>query len=97
MRVPSKWLLPKNLVFFSVIGTIVAMIFMAASFLFPHPLMLVLAMSVGQLIAILSLALFLLAVGLDLQGSGAYYLEEEPAAETPPETPEPPAQGSPSA
>ena len=50
----------KKMVLLSVIGTIVAMIFMAASILFPHPLLLVLAMSIGQGIAIFALVLYLL-------------------------------------
>jgi len=76
-----KHLLAKRLVLFSVIGTMVAMGFMAVSILFPSPLLLVAAMSVGQGIAILALALFLLAVALDLQSSGEVYLNlpEEPA------------------
>jgi hypothetical protein len=81
----------KKMVLFSVIGTIVAMIFMASSIVFPHPLLLVLAMSIGQGIAIFALVLYLLAVALDLQSSGEMYIpvEESPAVEAPP-----PAQGS---
>ena len=81
----------KKMVLFSVIGTIVAMIFMASSILFPHPLLLVLAMSIGQGIAIFALALYLLAVALDLQSSGGVYIpaEESPAIEEPP-----PAEGT---
>jgi len=79
----------KRMVFFSVIGTLVAMAFMAVSILFPTPLLLVAAMSIGQGVAILALALFLLAVALDLQSAGETYLnlpdETEPApAEEPP-------------
>jgi len=87
-----KHLMAKKMVLFSVIGTIVAMIFMASSIIFPHPLMLVLAMSIGQGIAILALVLYLLAVALDLQSSGGSYvpLEEPPSIEEPP----PPAEGS---
>ena len=92
----------KKMVFFSVIGTIVAMIFMASSIVFPHPLLLVLAMSIGQGIAIFALVLYLLAVALDLQASGEMYipaevppaLEESPPAEAPPPTP---GSGSPQA
>ena len=71
----------RKMVLFSVIGTIVAMIFMAASIIFPQPLLLVLAMSIGQGIAIFALVLYLLAVALDLQSSGAMYIpaEENPA------------------
>ena len=81
----------KNLVLLSVIMTIVAMIFMASSLLYPHPLLLVLAMSVGQGIAIFALVLFLLAVALDLQSAGGELsLPEEPPAE-PPAAPSPDA------
>ncbi len=76
----------KKLVLLSVIGTIVAMIFMASSIIFPQPLLLVLAMSIGQGIAIFALVLYLLAVALDLQSSGGVYIagEETPAIEEPP-------------
>jgi hypothetical protein len=74
----------KKLVLLSVIMTIVAMIFMASSLIWPHPLLLVLAMSIGQGIAIFALVLFLLAVALDLQsGAGELNLPEEPPAEPP--------------
>jgi hypothetical protein len=87
----------KKMVFFSVIGTMVAMAFMASSIIFPQPLLLVLAMSIGQGIAIFALALYLLAVALDLQSSGGVYIpaEEPPAMEEPPAIDEPPpAAGS---
>ena len=84
----------KKMVLLSVIGTIVAMIFMASSILFPHPLLLVLAMSIGQGIAIFALVLYLLAVALDLQSSGELYIPaEEPAV---PEEPPSAGSGSPS-
>jgi hypothetical protein len=85
-----KSLLAKRLVLFSVLGTIVAMIFMASSIIWPHPLLLVLAMSIGQGIAIFALVLYLLAVALDLQASGEMYIpvEENPAAPEPPAAPE---------
>ena len=81
----------RKMVFFSVIGTVVAMAFMASSIIFPQPLLLVLAMSIGQGIAIFALVLYLLAVALDLQSSGGVYIpvEESPAIEEPP-----PASGS---
>lgn len=82
--------LSKRLVLLSVIGTIVAMIFMAVSIVFPSPLLLVAAMSIGQGIAILSLALFLLAVALDLQASG-----ESTYLNLPEEPPEAPAEEAP--
>ena len=76
----------KKLVLLSVIGTIVAMVFMASSLVYPHPLLLVLAMSIGQGIALFALVLFLLAVALDLQASGGVYIpaEESTAYEEPP-------------
>ncbi len=83
--------LAKRLVLLSVIGTMVAMLFMASSIIWPHPLLLVLAMSIGQGIALFALVLYLLAVALDLQASGEMYIppEENPA------TPEPPgAEGN---
>jgi hypothetical protein len=71
----------KRMVFYAVIGTMVAMVFMGSTIVFPHPLLLVMAMSVGQGIAIFSLALYLLAVALDLQSQGGAYIPyEEPAA-----------------
>jgi hypothetical protein len=83
-----KHQMAKKMVFFSVIGTLVAMAFMASSILFPHPLLLVLAMSIGQGIAIFALALFLLAVALDLQSSGGSFIPaDEPAPEVGPEAP----------
>lgn len=78
--------LVKRLVLGAVIGTSVSMLLMVAGVLFPTPLLLVLVMSVGQALGILSLALFLLAVTLDIQGAvaGEYqYLPgdgEEPGA-----------------
>jgi len=87
----------KKMVLFSVLGTIVAMIFMASSIVYPHPLLLVLAMSIGQGIAIFALVLYLLAVALDLQASGEMYIpaEESPALEAaPPAEAPPPVQGS---
>jgi hypothetical protein len=81
-----KHQMAKQMVLFSVIGTMVAMAFMASSIIFPHPLLLVLAMSIGQGIAIFALALFLLAVALDLQSSGVSYIPiDEPVPETGPE------------
>ena len=85
----------KKLVLLSVIGTMVAMVFMASSLVYPHPLLLVLAMSIGQGIALFALVLFLLAVALDLQASGGVYIPAEESAtyeEPPPATGgEPPA------
>lgn len=80
MRVPTA----KTLVFYAVIGTMIAMVFMGSTIIFPHPLLLVIAMSLGQGIAIMSLALYLLGVALDLQTQGGAYIpDEEPAVEEP--------------
>lgn len=80
----------KRMVFYAVIGTMVAMIFMGATIIYPHPLLLVVAMSIGQGIAMMSLALYLLAVALDLQSQGGAYIPyEEPVAEEP----APPVEG----
>ncbi len=87
----TKHDMAKKMVLFSVLGTIVAMIFMATSIIFPQPLLLVLAMSIGQGIAIFALVLYLLAVALDLQASGGAYIPaEEPSVYEEP----PPAEGS---
>ena len=80
----------KKLVLLSVIGTMIAMVFMASSLVYPHPLLLVLAMSIGQGIALFALVLFLLAVALDLQASGGVYI---PAEESAPYEEPPPATG----
>lgn len=59
--------LVKRLVLFAVVGTSASMLLMIASVVFPGPFLLVLVMSVGQGIGLVSLALFLLAVALDIQ------------------------------
>jgi len=76
------------MVFYAVIGTMVAMVFMGSTIIYPHPLLLVVAMSIGQGIAMMSLALYLLAVALDLQSQGGAYIpyEEPLAVEEPPST-----------
>lgn len=81
----------KRLVLYAVIGTTVAMLLMVASFMFPHPLLLVVAMSAGQGLAIFSLVLYLLAVALDLQtGGGSYFEGSGPVDEPLPQsTPKP--------
>ncbi len=71
----------KKLVFLSGVATLAALLLMAASIVVPKPLRLVLAMSVGQGIGTLSLALYLLAIVLDLQGGGTEAAYEQ-AAET---------------
>ena len=58
----------KQLVFISGVATLAALALMACSILWPSPLLLVVAMSVGQGLGTLSLALYLLAIVLDLQG-----------------------------
>jgi hypothetical protein len=58
----------RKLVFLAGIATLVALALMVLSIVSPKPIFLVLAMSVGQGIGTLSLALYLLAIALDLQG-----------------------------
>ncbi len=62
----------RRLVLISTITTLVALALMVVSIVFPKPLLLVLAMSLGQLFGTLSLALYLLAIALDLQGVGEH-------------------------
>jgi hypothetical protein len=62
----------RRLVLISTITTLVALLLMVAGIVFPRPLLLVLAMSLGQLFGTLSLALYLLAIVLDLQGLGEH-------------------------
>ena len=64
----------KKLVFLSAVTTLAAIGLMVLSIVSPKPLFLVIAMSVGQGLATVSLALYLLAIALDLQsGGGAVY------------------------
>ena len=67
----------RRLVTISAITTLVSLGLMVAGMLFPSPILLVLAMSIGQLFATNSLVLYLLAIALDLQGVG----EHEPIAD----------------
>jgi hypothetical protein len=60
----------RRLVFISAILTLAALALMVAGLFWPLPLLLVLAMSLGQLFGTSSLALYLLAIALDLQGVG---------------------------
>ena len=60
----------RRLVFISAILTLAALALMVAGLFWPLPLLLVLAMSLGQLFGTTSLALYLLAIALDLQGVG---------------------------
>ena len=62
----------RRLVLVSTITTLVALGLMVMGIVFPKPLLLVLAMSLGQLFGTLSLALYLLAIVLDLQGVGEH-------------------------
>ena len=55
------------LVRFSSLAMLVALGLMVLSLVFPKPLFLVLAMSIGQGIGALAAALYLLAIALDLQ------------------------------
>jgi hypothetical protein len=66
----------RRLVLISTITTLASLALMVAGIVFPRPLLLVLAMSLGQLFGTLSLALYLLAIVLDLQGIG----EHDPVA-----------------
>jgi hypothetical protein len=66
----NKLLDVKKLVLLSTIATLAALALMVVSILLPNPFLLVLAMSVGQGVGALSLALYLLAIVLDLQGIG---------------------------
>lgn len=62
----------RRLVLISTITTLVSLALMIMGIVFPKPLLLVLAMSLGQLFGTLSLALYLLAIVLDLQGVGEH-------------------------
>jgi hypothetical protein len=62
----------RRLVTISAITTLVSLGLMVAGMLFPSPMLLVLAMSLGQLFATISLILYLLAIALDLQGVGEH-------------------------
>ncbi len=62
----------RRLVLISTITTLVALGLMVLGIVFPRPILLVLAMSLGQLFGTLSLALYLLAIVLDLQGVGEH-------------------------
>ncbi len=70
----------RKLVFLSGVATLVSLGMMTLSIVSPKPILLVLAMSVGQGIGMLSLALYLLAIALDLQGGTQAAYEQ--AAET---------------
>jgi len=69
----------KRLTYVAAVGTLLSVALMSASLIFPSPLLLVFAMSVGQGVGILALSLFLLAIALDLNIAGALVdkVEEE--------------------
>jgi hypothetical protein len=60
----------RRLVTISAVLTLASIGLMVAGLFWPSPLLLVLAMSLGQLFGTSSLALYLLAIALDLQGVG---------------------------
>ncbi len=62
----------RRLVVISAVSTLVSLGLMIVSIIFPKPLLLVMAMSLGQLFGTASLALYLLAIALDLQGFGEH-------------------------
>ncbi len=62
----------RRLVLISIFATLTSLFLMVASIIFPQPLLLVVAMSVGQALGIASLVLYLLAIALDLQGYGEH-------------------------
>jgi multisubunit Na+/H+ antiporter MnhF subunit len=57
----------RRLVAISAVGTLVALALMVIGILVPNPFPLVVAMSLGQLVGTASLALYLLAIVMDLQ------------------------------
>jgi hypothetical protein len=62
----------RKLVLVSTVMTLASLGLMVASIVFPGPFILVLAMSLGQFFGTASLALYLLAIALDLQGYGEH-------------------------
>ena len=62
----------RRLVVISTVMALVALGLMVSSIVYPKPLLLVLAMSLGQFFGTASLALYLLAIALDLQGVGEH-------------------------
>jgi len=71
----------KKLACAAVGGTIVSVLLTSLALIFPGPQLLVVAMSVGQGIGILSLALYLLAIALDIGGALADNVDEQLHAE----------------
>jgi hypothetical protein len=72
----------KKLVVLSGFATLAALGLMVLSILSPKPIYLVVAMSVGQAIGTISLALYLLAIVLDLQQVARGGADAEDADET---------------
>jgi hypothetical protein len=72
----------RRLVTISAVTTLVSLGLMVAGMLFPLPLLLVLAMSLGQLFGTISLVLYLLAIALDLQGVGEHEVLVERGAKS---------------
>jgi hypothetical protein len=66
----------RSLVTIASIGTLVSIGLMVLGIVVPHPMLLVLSMSLGQLIGTASLALYVLAIALDLQGVSAEIASE---------------------
>ncbi|GAO04320.1 hypothetical protein [Anaeromyxobacter sp. PSR-1] len=62
----------RRLVLVSAVLSLVSLALMIAGIVFPNPFLLVAAMSLGQLFGTTSLALYLLAIALDLQGVGEH-------------------------
>jgi hypothetical protein len=60
----------RRLVTISAVLSLASLALMVSGLFWPSPFLLVLAMSVGQLFGTSSLALYLLAIALDLQGVG---------------------------
>jgi hypothetical protein len=72
----------KKLVFLSGVATLAALGLMVVSIVSPKPIYLVLAMSLGQGLGTISLALYLLAIVLDLQGTAVAGAAYESSLET---------------
>jgi hypothetical protein len=72
MLIPISKVTIRRLVVVSAVMTLASLGLMVASILFPGPFLLVLAMSLGQFFGTTSLALYLLAIALDLQGYGEH-------------------------
>ena len=67
----------RRLVVISAVGTLVALALMVLAILWPNPFPLVVAMSLGQLVGTASLALYLLAIAMDLQAGTEERAEDD--------------------